>query len=84
MNQRILFKNDSGGVSIIVPTPEAVAKYGIDAIAKKDVPAGKPYNIVSDADIPADRSLRDAWTVDVADLTDGIGAESNTFDEVQP
>lgn len=84
MNQRIIFKNDAGGVSIIVPAPEAVATYGIDAIAKKDVPAGKPYKIVDAADIPTGRSLRDAWTVDVADLTDGVGAESNTSDEVQP
>lgn len=83
-NPRIIFQNDEGGVSIVIPTQEALEKYGIEAIAKKDVPAGKPYKIVDAADIPTDRSLRDAWTVEVADLTDGIGAESNTFDEVQP
>lgn len=80
---RIIFKNDLGGVSIIVPTQEAVDTYGIDAIAKKDVPFGRPYKIIDAADIPADRRLRDAWTVGEADLTDGVGAELSTFDEVQ-
>lgn len=80
MTQVIVYKNDEGGVSIIYPTSEAVAIYGIDAIAKKDVPAGKPYKIVDAANIPSDRTMRNAWTVDEADLTDGIGGESNEFD----
>ena len=33
----------------------------IDEIAAKDVPAGKPFKIVEAADIPADRTFRDAW-----------------------
>lgn len=77
---RIIYKNDEGGVSVIVPAPEALALHGIEAIARKDVPAGKPYKIVSEADIPSDRTDRAAWTVDKADLTDGIGGESNEFD----
>ena len=76
---RIIFKNDQGGVSVIIPTPEALEQHGIQAIAIKDVPAGKPFKIVDAADIPSDRSDRDAWTVDEADLTDGIGGESNEF-----
>ena len=55
------------------------SNYGIDAIAVKDVPAGKPYKIIDVSEIPADRSQRNAWTVDEADLTDGIGGESNEF-----
>lgn len=81
---RIIYKQDDGSVAVIIPTPEALALYGIEAIAAKDVPAGKPYKIVDAADIPTDRSQRNAWTVDDADLTDGVGAEWNTFDEVQP
>jgi hypothetical protein len=76
---RIIYKNDEGGVSVIIPTQEALEQHGIHAIAIKDVPAGKPYKIVDAADIPSDRSDRDAWTVDEADLTDGIGGESNEF-----
>jgi hypothetical protein len=76
---RIIFKNDQGGVSVIIPSPEALEQHSIQAIAIKDVPAGKPFKIVDAADIPSDRSDRDAWTVDEADLTDGIGGESNEF-----
>jgi len=76
---RIIYKTDQGGVAVIIPTQEAIDIYGIDAIAIKDVPAGKPYKIVDASDIPSDRSERDAWTVDDADLTDGIGGDSNEF-----
>jgi hypothetical protein len=79
MNQRIIYPTDDGGVAVIIPTPEALDQYGIEAIAVKDVPAGKPYKIVDVSDIPSDRSERDAWTVDEALLTDGVGGESNEF-----
>jgi hypothetical protein len=79
---RIIYNQDNGVVAVIIPTPEALEKYGIQAIAIKDVPAGKPFKIVDAADIPSDRSEREAWTVDEADLTDGIGGISNEFSEV--
>jgi len=62
--KRILFPNDDGGVSIIIPAES------VDA-AMKDIPSGKPYLIVDAADIPTDRTFRNAWT---ADFT---GAEVN-------
>ena len=77
--QVVIFKQDNGVVAIIRPTEEALALYGIEAIAQKDVPAGTPYKIIDASEIPTDRSQRNAWTVDDADLTDGVGAESNTF-----
>lgn len=83
MTQRIIFKNDDGGISIIIPTEEALRTHTITEVALKDVPAGKPFKILDASDIPTDRSARDAWTVDEADLTDGVGGESNEF-EVQP
>jgi hypothetical protein len=83
MTQVIIYKQDNGVVAVIIPTPEALEQHGIQAIAIKDVPAGKPFKIVDAADIPSDRSDRDAWTVDEADLTDGVGGESSEF-EVQP
>jgi hypothetical protein len=76
---RIIYNQDNGVVAVIVPTPEALEQHSIQAIAIKDVPSGKPFKIVDAADIPSDRSERDAWTVDEADLTDGIGGESNVF-----
>lgn len=100
MNSRIIFPNDDGGVSIIIPAPEARKQVLVseavyetvvipateDAlestqqnlvspavyrdetdeefltwVAAKDVPEGKPYQIVDVADIPTDRTFRDAW-----------------------
>jgi hypothetical protein len=82
MTQRIIYQTNEGGVAVIVPTPEALEQYGIEAIALKDVPAGKPFKIVDTADVPSDRTFRSAWEVDPSILTDGVGAESNEFPEV--
>jgi hypothetical protein len=71
MDQRIIYQNDTGGVSIIIPCDCGLT---IEEIAAKDVPTGKPYKIVDVADLPTDRTQRDLWAVDVAILTDGVGA----------
>jgi len=71
MDQRIIYQNDDGGVSVIIPCNCGLT---IEEIAAKDVPTGRPYKIVDVADIPTDRQWRDQWTVDIADLTDGVGA----------
>jgi hypothetical protein len=54
MDQRIIYPSDDGGVSIIIPS-ESIES------AIKDIPEGKPYKIVDVADIPTDRTFRDAW-----------------------
>lgn len=59
MNQRIIYPTDDGGVAVIVP---AECGLTIEEIAAKDVPAGKPFEIVDAADIPEDRTFRGAWT----------------------
>ncbi len=59
MNQRIIYPTDDGGVAVIVPAPEC--GLSIEAIAAKDVPAGKPFKIVNVADVPSDRTFRGAW-----------------------
>jgi hypothetical protein len=79
MNKRIIYSTDEGGVAVIIPSPNCLQDHTIEEIAAKDVPAGKPYKIVDVADIPSDRTFRGAWTVNEADLTDGVGAESNMF-----
>jgi len=72
MTKRIIYKNDDGGVSVIVPSPKSALT--VEEIAAKDVPTGKPYKIVDVSKIPTDRTDRDLWDVDEADLTDGVGA----------
>jgi hypothetical protein len=59
MDQRIIFPNDEGGVSIIVPSVNCGLT--IEQIAAKDVPAGKPYQIVDVSEVPSDRTWRNAW-----------------------
>jgi hypothetical protein len=71
MNQRIIYQNDTGGVAVVIPCDCGLT---IQEIAAKDVPTGKPFKIVDVGDIPADRQWRNDWTVDEADLTDGVGA----------
>jgi hypothetical protein len=77
MTKRIIYKTDEGGVAVIIPAPEC--EHTIEEIAAKDVPSGKAYKIVDAADIPSDRTFRDAWEVDEATLTDGTGSEHDMF-----
>lgn len=78
MQQFVIFKLD-GSVSFLVPTEEALSIYTIEEIAEKDVPAGLPYKIVEASEIPSDRTFRDAWDIDEALLTDGVGGEHDMF-----
>ena len=61
MTKRIIYPTDDGGVAILIPTAEYLADHTIEELAAKDVPAGKPYKIVDVADIPTDRTFRNAW-----------------------
>jgi hypothetical protein len=65
-NQRIIYTNAEGGVSVIVPT-ESVE------LALKDVPPGVPYEIVEETDIPSDRYFRNAWIADGAAVAVDLG-----------
>lgn len=58
---RIIYPNDDGGVSVVIPAPEALRTMTIEEIAAKDVPAGKPFKIVDVSGIPSDRTFRNAW-----------------------
>ena len=75
----IIYKADEGNVAILTPSEECLADHTIQEIAEKDVPAGKPYKIVSVDDIPSDRTFRNAWEVDESSLTDGTGGEHDMF-----
>lgn len=59
MNSRIIYQNDDGGISIIIPSPNCGLT--IEEIAAKDVPNGKEYKIVDVSEIPEDRTFRNAW-----------------------
>ena len=59
MKKRIVYQNNEGGISIIVPADCGLT---IEEIAAKDVPTGKAYNTVDVSEIPTDRTFRNAWT----------------------
>ena len=62
MNQRIVYATPDGGVAVVVPAPDCGLT--IEQIAAKDVPHGTSYQIVNASDIPADRTFRNAWTLE--------------------
>ena len=59
MRKVIIYPNEGGGVSIVVPTEDCGLT--IEQIAIKDVPSGTPYKIVDVSEIPSDRTFRNAW-----------------------
>tara|TARA_R110000796_G_scaffold7338_6_gene25234 strand:- start:5811 stop:6026 length:216 start_codon:yes stop_codon:yes gene_type:complete len=70
---KILYKKpENFVVSIINPAPEWASR--MEELAQKDVPTGLKYKIVEDSVIPSDRTFRNAWIVNEAELTDGVGA----------
>lgn len=79
MTQRIIYQNNDGGVSILIPTGELA----IEEVAKKDVPAGVPYKIVDTASIPEDRTFRGAWEANIT-APDGVGLGYDAWFALQP
>ena len=62
-NYRIIYKNKDGGTSVVIPTPNwlKAANNNYTLLAKKTVPANRPWKIINVNDLPADRELRTAW-----------------------
>jgi hypothetical protein len=78
MTQVIIYNQDNGIPAVVMPTPECLETRGIMAIAIKDVPAGKPFKIIGADQLPQD-VLQEAWRIDDALLTDGVGGVSSEF-----
>jgi hypothetical protein len=74
MNSPIIYPSDDGGVAIIIPTGDIE----IAEVARKDVPAGVAYKIVDVADIPSDRTFRNAWEADFTN-PDGVGIGADAW-----
>jgi len=77
MTKVVIYNQDNGVPSVLTPTAECLKTHSILEIAVKDVPSGKPFAIVELSDLPD--APQDAWIVGEADLTDGVGGESNAF-----
>jgi len=75
MNQQIIYPNDEGWLSVITPAPEC--GLSIEEIARKDVPAGKPYHIVNSDQLPTDDMFFNAWEADFSNPSGhGIGRDA--------
>ena len=59
-DKRVIYANDSGGISIVVPSDNCGLT--LDQIKDKDCPSGKTVYTVDKSAIPTDRSFRNAWT----------------------
>lgn len=72
MDKIIIYPNEKT-ISILLPAGELP----LEEVGRKDVPAGVPYLIVQEADIPADRTFRNAWEADFSNPHGyGIGSEA--------
>jgi len=70
MTNKIVFIQNNGNLALMYPALDC--GISVSEIARKDVPAGLPYRIVSDTDIPTDHEYFDAWTIDMS-KPDGYG-----------
>jgi hypothetical protein len=70
---KIIYPNETGGISVVIPTGEL----SIEEVAQKDVPAGVPYLFIPADSVPSDRTFRNAWEADFSNPDGyGIGADA--------
>jgi hypothetical protein len=70
--KRIIYQSDDGGCVVVQPAPNCGLT--LEQIALKDVPPGVAYKIIDEADLPQDRTFRNAWEADTTN-PDGHGAD---------
>jgi len=75
MVQIIIFPNNEGWLSVVIPALEC--GLSIEEIARKDVPAGRPYHIIDSSFLPTDHTFFSAWEADFSNPDGhGIGPEA--------
>lgn len=74
MIKRIVFQLPDKPASVLIPCDSGLT---LEQLGKKDVPTGVPFWIVDADTIPTDRTFRDAWELDVANMGEpaGFGGE---------
>ena len=72
MSDKIVIYNDKEN-RLVVLVPSTKCGLTLEQIAKKDVPTGTKYKIVDVSEVSSDRTFRNAWEIDEAELTDGVG-----------
>lgn len=75
----VIFKNDAGSLSILRPIDGNGLT--VEQIAVKDVPAGVPFRIIDESDLPEDTRYQAAWTADFS-APDGVGLGDEAWREL--
>lgn len=70
MDSRIVYQLTNQPIAILIPCECGLP---IEQIGQKDVPQGVPFWIVPADSIPADRTLRNVWELDVASMGEPSG-----------
>lgn len=82
MNQVIVYPQNNGRIAIVYPAAES--GLSVNEIARKDVPAGKPYILLNTEDIPTDFVFFDAWEADFSNADgEGIGHKAWFIEQYQ-
>lgn len=68
MEKRIIYQNQDGGVSVVIPSKEYLESHTIEELAAKDVPPNVEFEIINADDLPTDRLFRDAWVKNGASI----------------
>lgn len=70
MSKVIVYQIIGKPVAVVIP---ATSFLTVDAIGKKDVPAGEPFWVLPISALPKTRESRDAWELDKTELGDPTG-----------
>ena len=70
---KIIFQGANNIVSVLTPAPDWEGT--MKELGQKCIPVGVKFKIIEDSELPSDREFRDAWEVDEAELTDGVGEQ---------
>lgn len=70
MGQVIVYQPPGRPAAVIIP---GECDLTLKEIGQKDVPAGLQFWIVEENSIPEDRTFRDAWELDIAEMGERAG-----------
>lgn len=74
MSSTIVFPNDEGHLTFVYPADCGIP---VNEIARKDVPAGKPFLIIPNEQTPKDHTFFEAFEADFSNPHGyGIGADA--------
>ena len=73
MQERVIYQ-DGEGLAILCP---ADCGLSVMEIAKKDIPKGQKFKILTVSDFPSDSQWRYAWEYDIENDYDGTGENAN-------